>query len=72
MFDISEAFADIFPRRAAVIAGKDRLVRMAPEIAHIHEGFAALGVPCYPTPERAIFAFSRMVEYARFRGVIGK
>jgi acyl-CoA synthetase (NDP forming) len=42
----------------------------AKEIAHIHEGFLALGVPSYPTPERAVYAFSRMVEYARFRGLI--
>ncbi|MDP2854641.1 MAG: acetate--CoA ligase family protein [Smithellaceae bacterium] len=70
MFDISEAFAEIFSRHpdkpvfASYYGGTTR------EIAHIHEGFAKLCVPCYPTPERAIFAFSRMVEYARFRGLI--
>ncbi|HQM44500.1 MAG TPA: acetate--CoA ligase family protein [Smithellaceae bacterium] len=68
IFDISEAFADLFrhypqkPVFASYYGGTAR------EIAHIHEGFAKLGVPCYPTPERAIFAFGRMVEYARFRG----
>lgn len=72
MFDISEAFADIFSRHpdkpvfASYYGGTTR------EIAHIHEGFAKLRVPCYPTPERAMFAFSRMVEYARFRGMIRK
>jgi acetate---CoA ligase (ADP-forming) len=70
MFDISEAFAEIFGRHphkpvfASYYGGTTR------EIAHIHEGFAPLGVPCYPTPERAMYAFGRMVEYARFRGII--
>jgi len=72
MFDISEAFADIFRRHPHKPVFASYYGGTAREIAHIHEGFAALGVPCYPTPERAIFAFSRMVEYARFRGVIGK
>jgi len=72
MFDISEAFAEIFSRHpakpvfASYYGGTNR------EIAHIHEGFAKLRVPCYPTPERAMFAFSRMVEYARFRGMVRK
>lgn len=72
MFDIPEAFADIFriypekPIFASYYGGTAR------EIAHIHEGFATLGVPCYPTPERAMFAFGRMVEYARHRGIIRK
>ncbi|MDD3249582.1 MAG: acetate--CoA ligase family protein [Smithellaceae bacterium] len=70
MFDISEAFADIFRRHQQKPVFASYYGGTAREIAHIHEGFAALGVPCYPTPERAIFAFSRMVEYARFRGVI--
>ncbi|HQP05608.1 MAG TPA: acetate--CoA ligase family protein [Smithellaceae bacterium] len=72
VFDISEAFADIFRRHPHKPVFASYYGGTAREIAHIHEGFAALGVPCYPTPERAIFAFSRMVEYARFRGVIGK
>ncbi|MBP9649426.1 MAG: hypothetical protein GYA67_02595 [Smithella sp.] len=72
MFDIPEAFADIFRRHPHKPVFASYYGGTAREIAHIHEGFAALGVPCYPTPERAIFAFSRMVEYARFRGVIGK
>ena len=42
------------------------------EIKHFHEGFLSLGVPAYPTPEHAVYAFSRMVEYARFRGHIRK
>ena len=72
MFDIPEAFADIFRRHPHKPVFASYYGGTAREIAHIHEGFAALGVPCYPTPERAIFAFSRMVEYARFRGFIGK
>jgi acyl-CoA synthetase (NDP forming) len=70
MFDISEAFAEIFRRHPQKPVFASYYGGTAREIAHIHEGFAALGVPCYPTPERAIFAFGRMVEYARFRGVI--
>lgn len=70
MFDIAEAFADILKSRP----GKPVLVGYyggtAREMAHIREGFNALGVPCYPTPERAMAAFSRMVGYARFRGII--
>ncbi|MDD4091720.1 MAG: hypothetical protein PHQ63_04120, partial [Smithellaceae bacterium] len=72
MFDISEAFADIFRRHPHKPVFASYYGGTAREIAHIHEGFAALRVPCYPTPERAIFAFSRMVEYARFRGIIRK
>lgn len=72
MFDISEAFAEIFRRHPHKPVFASYYGGTAREIAHIHEGFAALGVPCYPTPERAIFAFGRMVEYARFRGVIRK
>ena len=70
MFDISEAFAEIFGRHPHKPVFASYYGGTAREIAHIHEGFAALGVPCYPTPERALFAFSRMVAYARFRGVI--
>ncbi len=70
MFDISEALAEIFSRHPGKPVFASYYGGTAREIAHIHEGFAALGVPCYPTPERAIFAFNRMVEYARFRGMI--
>jgi len=70
MFDISEALAEIFSRHPGKPVLASYYGGTAREIAHIHEGFAALGVPCYPTPERAIFAFNRMVEYARFRGMI--
>ncbi|MGD0280074.1 MAG: acetate--CoA ligase family protein [Smithella sp.] len=72
MFDIAETFTEIIgnhpdkPVFASYYGGTAR------EIAHIHEGFAALGVPCYPTPERAMFAFGCMVEYARHRGIIRK
>ena len=72
MFDIPEAFAEIFshhpekPVLACYYGGTAR------EIAHIHEGFDALNVPCYPTPERALLSFAKMVEYARYRGIIHK
>jgi acyl-CoA synthetase (NDP forming) len=70
IFDISEAFAEIFSHHPDKPVFASYYGGTAREIAHIHEGFAALGVPCYPTPERAMFAFGRMVEYARYRGVI--
>ncbi|MEE9911062.1 MAG: acetate--CoA ligase family protein [Deltaproteobacteria bacterium] len=70
MFDIVEAFADLFRRHPEKPVFASYYGGTAREINHIHEGFAKLGVPCYPTPERAIFALARMVEYARFRGVI--
>jgi acyl-CoA synthetase (NDP forming) len=72
IFDISEAFAEIFSRHPDKPVFASYYGGTAREIAHIHEGFAALGVPCYPTPERAMFAFGRMVEYARHRGIIRK
>lgn len=72
MFDIQEAFADIFSRHPDKPVFASYYGGTAREIAHIHEGFAKLRVPCYPTPERAMFAFARMVEYARFRGMIRK
>ena len=72
IFDIGEAFADIIeahPRKPVFVSyyGGTRK-----EMLHIHEGFLRLGVPAYPTPERALYAFSRMVEYARFKGLIKK
>jgi acyl-CoA synthetase (NDP forming) len=70
IFDISEAFAEIFSRHPHKPVFASYYGGTAREMAHIHNGFAALGVPCYPTPERAMFAFGRMVEYARFRGII--
>jgi len=70
MFDISEAFAEIFSHHPGKPVFASYYGGTAREIAHIHEGFAALRVPCYPTPERAMFAFGRMVEYARYRGMI--
>ena len=70
MFDIAEAFAEIFSRHPDKPVIASYYGGTAREIAHIHEGFSALGVPCYPTPERAMFAFGRMVEYARYRGKI--
>ena len=70
MFDIPEAFADVFRRHPEKPVFASYYGGTAKEVNHIHEGFARLGVPCYPTPERAIFAFSRMVQYARFRGGI--
>jgi acyl-CoA synthetase (NDP forming) len=72
MFNISEAFAEIFSRHPDKPVFASYYGGTAREIAHIHEGFAALGVPCYPTPERAMFAFGRMVEYTRYRGMIRK
>ncbi len=72
MFDIPEAFADLFSRYPEKPVFASYYGGTAREINHIHEGFARLGVPCYPTPERAIFAFSRIVQYARFRsGITG-
>lgn len=70
MFDIHEAFAEIFSRHPEKPVFASYYGGTAREIAHIHEGFAKLRVPCYPTPERAIFAFARMVQYARFRRII--
>ncbi|HVN72498.1 MAG TPA: acetate--CoA ligase family protein [Desulfomonilia bacterium] len=70
IFDIGEAFGNIIqahrekPMFVSCYGGTEK------EIKHIHEGFKKLGIPSYPTPERAIYAFSRMVEYARFRGFI--
>jgi acyl-CoA synthetase (NDP forming) len=70
VFDIAEAFADIFSRHPHKPVYASYYGGTAKEISHIHEGFAKLRVPCYPTPERAMFAFARMVQYARFRGLI--
>ncbi len=70
IFDIEETFGSIItehgskPIFMSYYGGTER------DIRHVREGFIKLGVPGYPTPERAIYAFSRMVEYARFRGMI--
>lgn len=70
IFDIAEAFAEIIsshPRKPVFVSCYGGTAR---DIAHVRDGFRALGVPCYPTPERAIYALSRMVEYARYRGLL--
>ena len=72
MFDIPEAFGEIIRRHPDKPVFASYYGGTAREVAHIHDGFAALRVPCYPTPERAMFAFARMVEYARSRGIIRK
>ncbi len=70
IYDIEEAFGDIIrahphkPVFATYYGGTEK------EARHVHEGFMKLGVPSYPTPERAIYAFSCMVRYARFKGLI--
>jgi acyl-CoA synthetase (NDP forming) len=70
IFDIGDAFSEVLARHPHKPVLVSSYGGTAKEIAHIHEGFLALGVPSYPTPERAVYAFSRMVEYARFRGLI--
>ncbi|MFA6034956.1 MAG: acetate--CoA ligase family protein [Myxococcota bacterium] len=71
IFDIEKEFGELVRKHP----GKPLLVSYyggtESEMKHVHSGFMRLGVPTYPTPERAIYAFSRMVEYARFRGLIG-
>jgi len=72
IFDIEEAFGELvrqYPHKpilASYYGGTEK------EIKHYHEGFLSLGIPAYPTPERAVYAFSRMVEYANFQGHIRK
>lgn len=72
IFSIEEAFEELvlqYPQKpilASYYGGTEK------EIKHLHDGFRSLGVPAYPTPERAVYAFSRMVEYASFRGMIRK
>jgi acyl-CoA synthetase (NDP forming) len=70
IFDIPEAFADIIARHPYKPVLVSYYGGTAKEMLHIHEGFSSLGVPSYPTPERALYAFSLMVSYARFRGLI--
>lgn len=70
IFDISEAFGDIVGRHRNKPIFASYYGGTSKEVAHVHEGFLSLGVPSYPTPERAVYAFSRMVEYARFQGII--
>ena len=72
IFNIEEAFEELvrqYPHKpvlASYYGGTEK------EIKHLHDGFRSLGVPAYPTPERAVYAFSRMVDYASFRGMIRK
>jgi acyl-CoA synthetase (NDP forming) len=72
IFDINEAFADIIRAHPSKPVFASYYGGTRKEMAHIREGFLPLGVPTYPTPERALYAFSRMVEYARFKGLIAK
>jgi len=72
MIDYEETFGELvrlYPHKpilASYYGGTEK------EIKHFHEGFLSLGIPAYPTPERAVYALSRMVEYARFIGKIRK
>lgn len=70
IFDIAEAFGEIVKEHRSKPIFVSYYGGTGKEIAHVHEGFLSLGVPSYPTPERAVYAFSRMVEYARFHGFI--
>lgn len=70
IFDITEAFGHIVKEHRGKPIFASYYGGTSKEIAHVHEGFLSLGVPSYPTPERAVYAFSRMVEYARFHGLV--
>ncbi len=70
IFDLQEAFGGIVgshPEKPVFVSSYGGTTR---EVRHLQEGFSALGVPCYPAPERAVYAFRRMVDYARYRGLI--
>lgn len=70
IFDIEEAFGSIISEHGSKPIFMSYYGGTEKDIRHVREGFIKLGVPGYPTPERAIYAFSRMVDYARFRGLI--
>jgi hypothetical protein len=72
MFDFHRAFAEVMQRYPHKPVFASHYGGIPSEVAHVHEGFRTLSVPSYPMPERAIHAFSLMVEYARFRGIIRK
>jgi acyl-CoA synthetase (NDP forming) len=70
IFNIEEAFGSIISEHGSKPIFMSYYGGTEKDIRHVREGFIKLGVPGYPTPERAIYAFSRMVDYARFRGLI--
>jgi acetate---CoA ligase (ADP-forming) len=70
IFDIEEAFGSIIREHGSQPIFMSYYGGTEKDIRHVREGFIKLGVPGYPTPERAIYAFSRMVEYARSKGLI--
>ncbi|MEN6624466.1 MAG: acetate--CoA ligase family protein [Smithella sp.] len=72
MFDFYKAFSEVMKRYPHKPVFASHYGGIPSEVAHVHEGFRKLGVPSYAMPERAIHAFSFMVEYARFRGIIRK
>lgn len=72
MFDFHKAFSAVMKRYPHKPVFASHYGGIPSEVAHVHEGFRKLGVPSYAMPERAIHAFSFMVEYARFRGIIRK
>lgn len=72
MFDFHRAFSEVMQRFPHKPVFASHYGGTPSEVAHVHKGFRKLGVPSYPMPERAIHAFSFMVEYARFRGIIRK
>jgi acetate---CoA ligase (ADP-forming) len=66
-FDIAGTFGPILaetdkPVLAAYLGGSDD------EIRRLEQGFRALGVPAYPTPERALRAFAAVSRYAAVVG----
>ncbi|MDD2316424.1 MAG: acetate--CoA ligase family protein [Desulfobacterales bacterium] len=67
IFDIEAAFGPLvkdFPDKPVFVS---YFGGGAQEINHIRRGFSNIGVPCYPTPERALRAFRAMTGYARFK-----
>jgi acyl-CoA synthetase (NDP forming) len=70
MFDFAGTFAEIIGRHPHKPVFASHYGGIASEVAQLNVGFRKLSVPCYSMPERAVHAFSLMVEYARFRGII--
>ena len=71
VFDVADIFGDIVrehpdkPVFASFYGGTRK------ELKYMQEGFKKIGVACYPTPERAMRAFSSMALYAKFRKSMG-
>ncbi|MCP4129931.1 MAG: hypothetical protein GY754_02835 [bacterium] len=65
IFSIEEAFGPLVEKYPDKPMFVSYFGGTSEETDHIHQGCAKIGIPYYPTPERALRAFKAMVDYKK-------